>query len=186
MNARGIRASSDVSNYRKFEKPIKIHTYIYYFTCETIRRNCPSVGWVQEKRFQVDVSIKRLHVNHMNIKDCIIFSESKHTSEHKSNTLRTGSSSHSELTSTVYDQQKILVLTNRNNIVSHKTWYDLRDIINWRWRDLHSQSSKFFKTYTLTSDDSLVKYFSPIIRSQVNNQVSDTKAIIETHVPERR
>ena len=31
-------------------------------------RNCPAVGWVREKRFQVDVSIEILHAIHMTLK----------------------------------------------------------------------------------------------------------------------
>ena len=159
LNTCEICVYSDVPTYRNIQKPIQINNYIYYFSCEMIRRNCPFVGWVWGKSFQVDISVERLHVINMTLKDCIRFSKSEHTSEHKSNTWRTGWSSHSKLISTVYDQHKSLVFTNNNNIVSHQTWYDLRDIITRILRDLRSWSNKFFKTCTLTSYDGSVKCF---------------------------
>ena len=141
------------------QNPIQIDTYIYYFSCKIIRRKYPAVGWLRVKSFQVDVYVERLHVIHTTLKDCIRFSESKHPSKHKSNTLRTGYSSHSELISTVYHHHNSLVLTNKNNIVTHQTWYNLGDIMIWIWRDLRSRSNKLFKTYTLKSGESSVKCF---------------------------
>ena len=44
--------------------------------------------------FQVDISVKILDVIHMTWKDFVGFSESKHKSENKFNTLRTASQSH--------------------------------------------------------------------------------------------
>ena len=65
------------------------------------------------KLFQVDVSVEILHVIHMTLKDCIVFSESKHPPiiipicyVRERNPIR-------ELISTVYDQHKSLVPTNR-------------------------------------------------------------------------
>ena len=63
--------------------------YFYYFSCKIIRKKCPPVGWVRQKRFRVEISIERSHVIHMNLNDCIGFSESEHPYEHKSNTLNT-------------------------------------------------------------------------------------------------
>ena len=74
---------------------IQIDTYIFYFNCEIIMRKILAVGWVRGKRFQVDVYIEILHVIHITLKYCIGYSESKSTFKHKSNTLRTGSLSHS-------------------------------------------------------------------------------------------
>ena len=95
LNACEICAPSDVPTYKKAQKPIQINTYIYYFNCKMIRGDCPAVGWVRGKRFQVDVPIERLHVIHMNLKDCIGFSEREHPFKHSYNVLRTGSSYHS-------------------------------------------------------------------------------------------
>ena len=44
--------------------------------------------------FGVDVSVEILHVIHINLNNCIGFNESKHPSEHKSNALNKGLSSH--------------------------------------------------------------------------------------------
>ena len=94
-----------------------------------MRRKCPAVGWVWGFFFKVDLYVEILHVIQTTLKDCIRFSKSKHPSNQKSNTLRTVSSSHLELISKVYDHQKSLEWTNKHNIVSHQTLYDLRDII---------------------------------------------------------
>ena len=68
---------------------------------------------VQGKRLKVNVSIERLHVIHMTLKDCIIFSESEgppiispiHYVQER-NPIH-------ELISTVYEQHKSLVSTNK-------------------------------------------------------------------------
>ena len=45
--------------------------------------------------------------------------------------------------------------------------------------------NKFFNTYKTTSHENLFKLFSTILRSQGKDIVSDTKAIIETHISYR-
>ena len=79
-------------------------SYTHYFNCGIIRKNCLAVGSVQGKRFLGDVSVKIYYVIHMNIKDCIGFSESGNPSiispiryVQERNPIR-------ELISTVYDQ----------------------------------------------------------------------------------
>ena len=73
---------------------IYISIYIYYFSYRIIGRKCSSLDWVQGKCLRVDVSIERSHVIHMTLQDCIVFIKIKHTSEHKSNTLRRDLLSH--------------------------------------------------------------------------------------------
>ena len=68
LNTCGIRASSDVPTYRKTQNPIQIDTYIYSLSCKIISKNFPAVGCVWEKRFQVEVSVKILHVIYMTLK----------------------------------------------------------------------------------------------------------------------
>ena len=46
------------------------------------------------KRFQIDVSVEILDIIHIDLKKCIIFSKGKHPSDHKSNKLNMGLSSH--------------------------------------------------------------------------------------------
>ena len=56
-----------------------------------------SIPWlVRVKRFRVDVTVEGLHVIYMNLNSCRVFRKIKHTSEHNSNTLKMGSSSHSQ------------------------------------------------------------------------------------------
>ena len=101
----------------------------------------------------------------MTLKDCIGFSESENP--YRMSPIRYVRERRliRKLISMVYNQQNSLVLTNKNNKCSHQTWYDLRDIITWRWRDPRSRSNKLFKAYTLTSEDSSFKKIS-------NNQES--------------
>ena len=72
-----------------------------------IRIKYPAIGWVWGKYFQVDVSVKRLHVIHMTSNDCIGFSKGKNPSEHKFNMLNAS-----------INILRVLLLINNYNIVN--------------------------------------------------------------------
>ena len=112
LNMFKISVSSDVPTYKRCKKK-QIDTYIYYFSCKIIRRNCSAVGWVPRKKFQVDVSVKRLHVIHMTLKDCIGFR--KRNIHLVISQIRSVQYRHPicELISTVHNQQKGTVFTNK-------------------------------------------------------------------------
>ena len=118
-----------------------------------------------------------LHVIHITFKNCIGFSKIKHTYSISPIHCVHGFYTSCEHISTVYDQQNSLVLPNKNNIVSHKIWNNLRAITTWKWCDLTSQSGKWFKTYTLTSDDRQVKHFLQWLVVREIIYFSATKAI---------
>ena len=85
------------------------------------QEKCLAVGWVRGKLFQVDVPVEILHAVHMTLKYYIGFSESEKIYLSKT-PIRYIQDRHPnrKLLSTVYFQKKSLVLTNKNNIVSHQ------------------------------------------------------------------
>ena len=64
-----------------------IDRYIPSFSYLIIRIKCPTLGRVQGKHFQLDVSIEKLRVIHITINNCIVFIESKNPYEHNFDTL---------------------------------------------------------------------------------------------------
>ena len=85
--------------------------------------------WGTGETFSSSVPVKRLHIIHITLNNCIVFSESKQPSEHDPNTkygivILLVNSQLQPMNS-----KRVIVLNNNYNIVSHQTRYNLRDVL---------------------------------------------------------